>query len=93
MKKYVRLAKDLRKRSTDTEHFLWRHLRSKRLMGFKFKRQEPIGEYIVDFVCYECRVIVECDGGQHLSDTERDCARDDWFKNQGIAFYGSGIMK
>ncbi len=58
-------ARDLRKNSTDAERHLWYHLRANRL-GFKFKRQVPIGTYIVDFVCLEKRLIIELDGGQHI---------------------------
>jgi very-short-patch-repair endonuclease len=58
-------ARDLRKNSTDAEIHLWYHLRANRL-GFKFKRQVPIGTYIVDFVCLEKRLIIELDGGQHM---------------------------
>ncbi len=56
------IAKILRKRLTDAEKLMWRHLRGKQLEGFKFRRQEPIGNYVADFVCYEKRVIVEVDG-------------------------------
>ncbi len=76
-------AKKLRKDSTDTERLLWKHLRAKRFEGLKFRRQEPIGKYIVDFICYEKRVIIECDGGQHALQTEKDQERDRWFKAQG----------
>ncbi|RJP58783.1 MAG: endonuclease domain-containing protein, partial [Deltaproteobacteria bacterium] len=58
-------AKTLRKRLTDTERLLWTYLRAKQLEGFKFRRQEPIGRYIADFVCYEKRIVIEVDGGQH----------------------------
>jgi very-short-patch-repair endonuclease len=58
-------ARDLRKNSTDAERHLWHYLRASRF-GFKFKRQVPIGEYIVDFVCLEKRLIIELDGGQHM---------------------------
>jgi very-short-patch-repair endonuclease len=63
--KLTSLAKNLRKRATDTERLLWQHLRAKRFSELKFRRQEPIGAYIVDFVCFEKKVIVELDGGQH----------------------------
>ena len=58
-------ARALRKNSTDAERHLWYHLRANRLK-FKFKRQVPMGEYIVDFICLEKRLIVELDGGQHI---------------------------
>jgi very-short-patch-repair endonuclease len=49
-------ARDLRKNATDCERLIWFHLRAHRLQGFKFKRQQPIGIYIVDFLCFEVRV-------------------------------------
>jgi very-short-patch-repair endonuclease len=58
-------AKELRKNSTDAERTLWRRLCAHQLAGYKFRRQQPLGQYIVDFVCFEKRVIVELDGGQH----------------------------
>ncbi|HHW4977493.1 TPA: endonuclease domain-containing protein, partial [Legionella anisa] len=61
----------LRKQSTDTEKHLWYYLRTKRL-GFKFKRQVPIGIYSVDFVCLEKRLIIELDGSQHLDNQSYD---------------------
>jgi very-short-patch-repair endonuclease len=77
------LAKNLRKRSTDAERYLWKHLRSKQIEGLKFRRQEPIGKYIVDFVCYEKAVIVEADGGQHSEAV--DSERDAWLRSQGFS--------
>lgn len=79
----VTFAKNLRKRSTDTEKRLWLHLRAKRFDGLKFRRQEPIGKYIVDFVCYEKLVIIECDGSQHIANSQKDQIRDRWFEDQG----------
>ncbi len=80
---------------TDTELMLWKHLRAKRLGGFKFRRQEEIGKYIVDFICYERMIVVECDGGQHL-ESVRDLLRDTWFKEQGykvLRFWNDEILK
>ena len=79
------LAKNLRKRSTDTEHLLWKHLRASRFDGLKFKRQQPIGNYIVDFVCFEKRVIIELDGGHHSEkeQMQKDLERDLFFEKQG----------
>ena len=59
------LAKALRRRSTDAERRLWQHLRNRQLGGFKFRRQHPIGRYVVDFVFPGAKPIVEADGGQH----------------------------
>ena len=61
---------------------MWRHLRAKRLEGLKFRRQQPIGDYIVDFVCFEKRLVIEVDGGQHVSAREKDSERDRWFGEQ-----------
>ena len=73
----TRLARQLRKNSTLAERKLWRWLRSRSLGGFKFVRQEPIGPYVVDFVCREKRIVVEVDGGQH-AESRRDAVRDRW---------------
>jgi len=67
-------ARDLRKNSTDAERHLWYHLRANRLV-FKFKRQVPIGAYILDFVCLEKRLIIELDGGQHMDNQIYDTMR------------------
>ena len=76
-------AKNLRRQSTDTEHHLWYYLRANRL-GFKFKRQVPIGSYIVDFVCFEKHLVIELDGGQHLNNQLYDKKRSDWLKAHGF---------
>ena len=61
-------ARHLRKNSTEAERLLCRRLRLWQVDGFKFRRQQPLGRYIVDFVCLEKRLIVEVDGGQHADD-------------------------
>jgi very-short-patch-repair endonuclease len=76
-------AKVLRKNFTDTERLLWKYLRSKQMQGFKFRRQEPIGNYIVDFICQEKQLVIEVDGGQHSTKNIRDNERDKWLKGQG----------
>jgi very-short-patch-repair endonuclease len=68
-------ARGLRSLVTDAEGALWYQLRSRRLNGFKFVRQEPLGPYTVDFICRERRLIVEADGGQHAAN-KRDKVRD-----------------
>lgn len=78
------IARNLRKRFTDAEKLLWRHLRAKQLEGFKFRRQQPIGNYIVDFVCFEKGVVIEVDGGQHAVEREKDRERDKWLKGQDL---------
>lgn len=56
---------------TDAERFLWRHLRSCQLAGHKFRRQQPLGRFIVDFVCLEKRLVIELDGGEHAEPVRR----------------------
>ena len=58
-------ARKLRREQTNVERKLWQALRGRQFSGFKFRRQQPIGPYIVDFVCLEARLIVELDGDQH----------------------------
>jgi very-short-patch-repair endonuclease len=76
------VARRLRKASTDTERHLWRHLRDRQMEGFKFRRQHPIGRYVVDFVNLGKKVIVELDGGQHALDPG-DKIRDEWLRSEG----------
>ena len=70
-------ARRLRLNSTSAELRLWNRLRARSIEGHKFVRQEPIGPYVVDFVCREKRLVVEVDGGQH-SESEQDRLRDQW---------------
>jgi adenine-specific DNA-methyltransferase len=58
-------ARKLRREQTDVERKLWVALRDRRFHAFKFRRQQPIGPYIVDFVCFEAGLVIELDGGQH----------------------------
>ena len=77
-------AQDLRQRSTDAERALWMHLRNRQLAGCKFRRQVPIGEYIVDFVCLERKVVIEVDGGHHQEQVPYDTDRTTWLESQGF---------
>jgi very-short-patch-repair endonuclease len=83
-KKNIKLAKTLRKKMTEAERKLWGRLKTKQIEGLRFRRQEPIGEYIVDFACYEKRIIIELDGDGHLLKVEKDNERDDWFSQHGF---------
>ena len=76
-------AKGMRTNATDAERKLWGMLRAGRLDGLKFKRQVPVDGYILDFVCFEVRLIVEADGGQH-GDSLHDAERDRHFAEQGF---------
>ncbi|MDH4554371.1 endonuclease domain-containing protein [Pseudomonas sp. BN417] len=76
-------AKQLRTEQTDAEQHLWQYLRAKRLQGLKFRRQKPLGPYIVDFICQGRMLVVELDGGQHL-ESEADRVRDAWLARRGF---------
>lgn len=75
------LSRNLRKNQTPQETKLWALLRNKRFHNLKFKRQYPIGNYIVDFICIEKRIIIELDGGQHnfSENIEKDNIRSEYF--------------
>jgi very-short-patch-repair endonuclease len=77
-------ARQLRKNPTEAEGVLWRHLRLRQLEGCKFRRQQPIGRYIVDFVCFENRLVIELDGGQHSEQVTYDAERSAWLREQGF---------
>jgi very-short-patch-repair endonuclease len=77
-------SRQLRRNLTEAEQALWRHLRLRQLDGHKFRRQQPIGPYIVDFVCLERRLIIELDGGQHSSQIISDAERSAWLETQGF---------
>ena len=86
----LKRAKSLRRDLTDAERKLWSILRNRQLDGAKFRRQQPIGPYIADFVCQERRLIVEADGGQHsesLSDARRTA-----FLEAGVRFWNNDIL-
>ncbi|ROH86716.1 DUF559 domain-containing protein [Stagnimonas aquatica] len=76
-------AKELRGSMTDAEKALWFHLRAGRLQGHKFKRQVPLGRYVLDFVCFGSKLVVELDGSQHL-DSLKDEQRDAWLRHEGF---------
>ena len=76
-------ARSMRREPTEAERRMWRLLRDRRLGAFKFRRQEPIGRYIVDFVCFEQKLIIELDGGQH-AESSYDQERDAWLASRGF---------
>ena len=67
MKDLTKLVKNLRHNQTIPEQILWKALRSRRFGGFKFRRQVQIGNYIVDFICYDKNLVIELDGREHLT--------------------------
>lgn len=89
-------AKALRSNQTEAEKRLWYHLRAHRFMGLKFRRQKPMGRYIVDFVCVERRLIIELDGGQHAEQLTYDHQQDAWLRSQGymvLHFWNNDVMQ
>jgi very-short-patch-repair endonuclease len=78
----LRRAKRLRREMTPQEKLLWRQLRDRRLDGFKFRDQQPIGPFIADFVCQKQKLIIEADGSQH-ADSVHDARRDEFLKSKG----------
>ncbi len=88
-------ARELRGQSTEAEALLWQQLRGRRFQGFKFRRQRPLGPYILDFVCLEAGLAIEIDGGQHYGQQAYDEQRTALIENQGLAvirFWNHEVM-
>ena len=88
-------ARALRKNPTDAEWRLWTCLRHKQVDGFRFRRQAPIGPYVVDFVCFSARLVVEVDGGQPALRSDQDAGRTRWLENEGfrvVRFWNSEVL-
>ena len=86
------LARKLRRTPTDAEMRLWSRLRRKQLEGFRFRRQHPLGPFVVDFFCAAAKLIVEVDGGQHANDGD---ARTRWLEARGyrvIRFWNNAVL-
>jgi very-short-patch-repair endonuclease len=91
----IAAAKRLRSNMTDSERRLWYRLCAHRLEGHKFKRQVPIGPYVVDFACLNRKIIVEVDGGQHAFSSS-DAKRDDYLKATGflvLRFWNNDVLR
>ena len=89
-------AKSLRSGQTDAETKLWVHLRAHRFFGLKFKRQKPIGTFIVDFVCLEQKLIIELDGSQHADKVDYDEQRTKYLENEGykvLRFWNNQVLQ
>ena len=87
-------ARSLRMTMTDAERRLWSALRARRLQGFKFRRQHPVGPYIADFVCLAHRLVIEADGGQH-AESAYDARRTAWLESRGwrvIRFWNNDVL-
>lgn len=91
----IERARILRKNMTDAERRLWHRINRRQLAGAKFRRQQVLGPYIVDFVCLEKRLILEVDGGQHGERVERDNERTVWLEEQGfqvLRFWNNEVL-
>ncbi|MGH9427633.1 MAG: endonuclease domain-containing protein [Terriglobia bacterium] len=89
-------ARLLRKNQTIAERTLWQKLRNRGLIQYKFRRQVPVGPYIVDFICLSARLIVEIDGGQHAVQEDYDKARDDFLRGNGyhvLRFWNNQVLE
>ena len=89
------LVRALRKESTGAERWLWQQLRNRELLGWKFRRQRPIGRYIVDFVCIEKKIIIELDGSQHAENQTADSKRSEYLKEKGyqiLRFWNNDVL-
>jgi len=90
----TKTARSLRNNLTEAEKYLWHELRYNNL-GVKFRRQAVIGRYVVDFVCYDKKLIIEVDGGQHAS-SGADSARDQWLHKEGfkiLRFWNNDVLE
>ena len=91
----VSRARNLRAEATDAEKLLWSHLRRHQMLGYQFRRQEPIGKYIADFVCYRKRLVIELDGGQHIDQLDYDSERSRWLETRGfrvVRFWNEDVL-
>jgi very-short-patch-repair endonuclease len=89
-------ARALRKRMTEAEQLLWVNLRNRGLGSFKFRRQHPVGPFIVDFICLEKNVVIEVDGGQHDENKELDVQRSAYLNKMGyrvFRFWNNEVMQ
>jgi len=90
------LARRLRRSFTDAETKLWTRLRARQLRAVKFRRQEPLGPYIVDFCSPDPKLVVEVDGGQHAEEIERDAVRTTALEEMGfraIRFWNNEVLQ
>src|SRR2546425_3928171 len=88
-------AKRLRRDETDAERKLWMRLRDRQLNGLKFRRQQPIGRYIVDFFCPEHRLVIELDGGHHADQIQADQRRTEFLNKVGyrvLRFWDNDVL-
>ena len=88
-------SRQLRREMTDAERRLWKRLRQRQFNGYKFRRQHPLGPYVLDFVCLEAKLVVEADGGQHIERSDYDRRRTLWLEQKGyrvLRFWNDQIL-
>jgi very-short-patch-repair endonuclease len=96
VRKAVQRARELRRNPTDTERKLWHHIRDKQIENFRFRRQRPIGKYIVDFICLEANLVIKLDGGQHAEQLQYDAERTKYLTAQGLhvlRYWNNDVMQ
>jgi very-short-patch-repair endonuclease len=89
-------ARRLRVDATDVERRLWQRLRSAQIDGASFRRQHPVGRYILDFYCAALQLAIELDGGQHAQSVSQDRQRDEWLAQRGVTvlrFWNSDVTE
>jgi very-short-patch-repair endonuclease len=99
-KKYVapetiERAQTLRRAMTDAERKLWTILHDNSIDGFAFRRQVPMGSFVVDFVCHKAKLIIEVDGGQHDLNSVREAARTEFLEREGyrvLRFWNNDVL-
>jgi very-short-patch-repair endonuclease len=96
VREQVKRSRELRKNPTGAERKLWQHLRDKQLENFRFRRQRPVGNYIVDFICLEANLVVELDGGQHADQQQYDAKRTAYLVTEGLhvlRYWNNDVMQ
>ncbi len=94
-KRIRRFARKMRREPTDAEAAMWRLLRDRRLLNYKFRRQAPFQNFIPDFVCFDQSLVIEIDGSQHAS-SERDSARDRLLATEGfkvVRYWNNDVLQ
>lgn len=89
-------SRQLRREMTAAETHLWQHLRSRQVCGKKFRRQHPVGKYILDFACIEAKLAIEVDGSQHFELQHQDHQRTAWLEVQGwkvLRFWNNEVLQ
>jgi very-short-patch-repair endonuclease len=91
-----KLQRVLRNQPTDAEHRLWQYLRKRQLDGYRFRRQHPFGDYILDFACLEPKLVVELDGSQHADNHAYDAIRTHFLERAGfkvLRFWNNDVFE